>query len=120
MQISDSQEGVVPWLLQSIDSAEAMLDGFVACALEHDAVLESADMQSVQQCVLEATRISAQAKEAESPAKHAHKQLEHVQRLEQTIADLKHDIEKRQALVISKQQLLKDTQQNVQELQQVR
>ena len=97
-----------------------MLEGFVACALEHDALLRRADMHAVHEAVLEATRITSQSKTYESSAKHAHRQLEHVQRLEQTISQLRHDLEKSRATVASKSHAVQEVQQTVQDLQKVR
>lgn len=103
-----------------MDSTEAMLQGFVACALEHDALLRRADMRAVHEAVLEATRITAQAKASESSGKHAQRHLEHVKRLEQTIAQAKQDLEKSRASVTSKSHALQEAQQTVQDQQQVR
>lgn len=106
--------------MQSVDSTEAMLEGVVACALEHDTLLRKADMHAMHEAALQAARISAQAKSAESPGKHAHRQLEHVQRMEQTIAKLRQDLEKSQTALTAKTLAVQETQQNMQELQRVR
>lgn len=119
VQVSESQQGLMSWVIQSMDSAEAIVEGFMACAMEHDALLIRADMHAVHESVLQAARITAQAKSDVSPTKHAHWQMEHVQRLEQTIAKLRQDLEQCEASLASRSQAVHEAQQNVQTLQQV-
>jgi hypothetical protein len=119
LQVSESQQGLLSWATQSMNSTEMVLEGFVASALEHDALMRRADMQGLQEGALQAGRIIAHYK-SEAPSKHAQKQLQHVQRLEQTIAHLRQDLEKSKTGIATKMEALQEAQQNINELLQVR
>jgi hypothetical protein len=119
MQASDTREGILSWGTQALDLTEMMLEGFVACMLEHDELLRHADMHAVHEAVIHATRITAQAKAVEASSTYTRRQLEFVQRLEGSITQLRQDLEKSEASSHSKTQLLLEAKQEAQELRQV-
>jgi hypothetical protein len=119
MQVSESGEGLVSWATHAMESTEMVLEGFSACALEHDEWIKNADMHTLHEAVIQAQRISAQSKAAEVSPTHKLKQLEHVKRLEGSITLLRQDLEISKASFESKAQLLLEAQQEAQELRQV-